>query len=194
MVRAEGRRLRRVEGQLRSRRAMQGELDGFDLLAAVRISGGARLRLEHLSRYLLRPALATERLEVLEDGLYRYELKRPWADGLRLGRGWAVIGAPWRRTGALWRSSALQRLMSRCSAVVTRPTSRAEVWLLLRPASRPVAADRSAPRTSAPPQHARARLGPAPRLMNQVRNPFNRLDSPSAPLGGDPCTVVLLQS
>jgi len=82
-VRTEGRRLRRVKGEPRSRRTMQSELDGFDLQAAVRISRGDRLRLEHLSRYLLRPALATERLELLEDGLYRYELKRSWADGTR---------------------------------------------------------------------------------------------------------------
>ena len=40
-----------------------------------------RRRLEHISRYLLRPAIATERLELLDDGIYRYELKRPWSDG-----------------------------------------------------------------------------------------------------------------
>ena len=41
-----------------------------------RVGSCDRRRLEHLSRYFLRPALATERLELLEDGLYPYELKR----------------------------------------------------------------------------------------------------------------------
>ena len=60
---------------------MQCFLDGFDLQAAVRVTASDRRRLEHISRYLLRPAIATERLELLDDGIYRYELKRPWSDG-----------------------------------------------------------------------------------------------------------------
>ena len=60
---------------------MQSFLDGFDLQAAVRIPASDRRRLEHVSRYFLRPAIATERLELLDDGNYRYELKRPWSDG-----------------------------------------------------------------------------------------------------------------
>ena len=80
-VRAQGRRLRRRSDAPRSRRRMQSFLDGFDLQAAVRVPASDRHRLEHISRYLLRPAIATERLELLDDGIYRYELKRPWSDG-----------------------------------------------------------------------------------------------------------------
>ena len=80
-VRAQGRRLRRSADLPRSRRRMQCFLDGFDLQAAVRVPTSDRRRLEHISRYLLRPAIATERLELLDDGIYRYELKRPWSDG-----------------------------------------------------------------------------------------------------------------
>jgi hypothetical protein len=80
-VRAQGRRLRPRTAAPRSRRQMQCFLDGFDLQAAVRVPASDRRRLEHISRYLLRPAIATERLELLDDGIYRYELKRPWSDG-----------------------------------------------------------------------------------------------------------------
>lgn len=40
-----------------------------------------RLRLEHLFRYVGRPALATERLTALPDGRLLYRLKRRWRDG-----------------------------------------------------------------------------------------------------------------
>ena len=60
---------------------MHAKGGGFDLHAGLLVPRADRKRLERVSRYLLRPALALERLhEVGEDG-YEWVLKRPWADG-----------------------------------------------------------------------------------------------------------------
>ena len=84
-VRAVGRRRRtepltRAENRARRRR-MQSAVGGFDLQAGVRIAAHHRHKLEHLARYILRPAVSTERLKALPDGRFVYELRRPWADG-----------------------------------------------------------------------------------------------------------------
>jgi hypothetical protein len=63
------------------RRRMQSAVGGFDLQAGVRIAARHRHQLEHLARYILRPAVSTERLKALPDGRFLYELRRPWADG-----------------------------------------------------------------------------------------------------------------
>jgi Putative transposase len=42
-----------------------------------------RARLEQLCRYLLRPAVAQDRLRQLDDGRVVLTLKSPWADGTR---------------------------------------------------------------------------------------------------------------
>ena len=63
------------------RRPMQARFSGFDLHARVRVAKGQRRRLEKLGRYLLRPAICMERLQLREDGLYQYDFKRPWSDG-----------------------------------------------------------------------------------------------------------------
>jgi hypothetical protein len=57
--------------------------DGFSLHAGVCVPGGprSRERLEQLCRYVVRPALAGERLSELEDGRVAYDLRRPWSDG-----------------------------------------------------------------------------------------------------------------
>jgi hypothetical protein len=74
-------------------------VEGFDLHANVAIRGEDRERREQLCRYLLRPAVAQDRLRLTEDGRIvlepqdllarlaaltprpRIELKRPWQDG-----------------------------------------------------------------------------------------------------------------
>ena len=56
-------------------------LDGFDLHANVAVDGEDRERLEQLCRYLLRPAVAQDRLRLTEDGRVVLELKTSWADG-----------------------------------------------------------------------------------------------------------------
>jgi hypothetical protein len=57
--------------------------DGFSLHAGVCVPGGprSRERLDHLCRYVARPALESERLSELEDGRVAYDLRRPWSDG-----------------------------------------------------------------------------------------------------------------
>jgi len=58
-------------------------LDGFDLHANVEAPAADRARLEQLCRYLLRPAVAQDRLRLLEDGRIALTLKTAWADGTR---------------------------------------------------------------------------------------------------------------
>lgn len=61
----------------------QAHVAGFDLDANVAVPGGDRRRLQGLCRYLLRPAVAQERLYVWADGRIAVTLKRAWADGTR---------------------------------------------------------------------------------------------------------------
>ncbi|HJN74328.1 MAG TPA: transposase, partial [Myxococcota bacterium] len=53
----------------------------FDLHARVRIRAEHRGELERLARYLLRPAIALDRLRLLPGGMVAYDLRAPWADG-----------------------------------------------------------------------------------------------------------------
>ena len=55
--------------------------DGFSLNAAVSIPAHRRVRLEHLCRYLTRPALSLERLSQRPDGRVQWQLKHPFRDG-----------------------------------------------------------------------------------------------------------------
>ncbi|HEX7013262.1 MAG TPA: transposase [Steroidobacteraceae bacterium] len=54
---------------------------GFSLHAGVSVEGDDRTKLEHLVRYVARPALAVERLSVTPAGNIRYTLKTPYRDG-----------------------------------------------------------------------------------------------------------------
>ncbi len=65
----------------RQKKAMQASVGGVDIEASVRLSAADRVGLERVARYLLRPALALDRLRLRGDGLYEYALRRPWADG-----------------------------------------------------------------------------------------------------------------
>ncbi len=58
-------------------------LAGFDLHANVAVPATDRPRLEGLCRYLLRPAVAQDRLRLLTDGRVLLTLKTAWADGTR---------------------------------------------------------------------------------------------------------------
>jgi len=58
-------------------------LAGFDLHANVAVPAADRTRLEQLCRYLLRPAVAQDRLRLLDDGRIVLTLKTAWADGTR---------------------------------------------------------------------------------------------------------------
>ena len=61
------------------------EHDGYTLHAGVRIEGEDRDGLEKISKYLLRPAFAQERLAFATDGRVEYSLRRPrWDGGTKL--------------------------------------------------------------------------------------------------------------
>ncbi len=55
--------------------------EGFSLHAQVLVPNGLRERLEHLCRYVARPAIATERLSLARDDRVIYRLRRHWRDG-----------------------------------------------------------------------------------------------------------------
>ena len=57
------------------------EVEGFSLHAAVRIEAGQTSRLEHLCRYITRPALSNKRLSLTPDGRVVHELRAPFRDG-----------------------------------------------------------------------------------------------------------------
>lgn len=61
----------------------QAHASGFDLHANVRVGGLDRRGREHLVQYVLRPALAQQRLRRLPDGRVVLTLQRPWRDGTR---------------------------------------------------------------------------------------------------------------
>jgi len=60
---------------------MVGEVSGFSLHAGVAIKANERSKLEHLCRYITRPAVSTKRLSMTRNGRVRYELKTPWRNG-----------------------------------------------------------------------------------------------------------------
>ncbi len=53
----------------------------FDLHATRRVSAGDRAGLERLCNYILKPPLANDRLEQLDDGRIRLRFTRPWSNG-----------------------------------------------------------------------------------------------------------------
>ena len=64
-----------------SESAYVAQVAGFSLHAGVAIEAHRRDKLEHLCRYMARPALAEKRLELMPNGHIRYRLKTPYRDG-----------------------------------------------------------------------------------------------------------------
>ena len=58
-----------------------GKIDGFSLHAGVAVQPHERKKLEHLCRYVARPAVSEQRLALTRAGRVRYELKTPYRDG-----------------------------------------------------------------------------------------------------------------
>ena len=56
-------------------------IDGFSLNAAVRVEAHDRKRLEQLCRYITRPALSDERVQLNAAGQVELKLKTLWRDG-----------------------------------------------------------------------------------------------------------------
>ncbi|MDP1962498.1 MAG: transposase, partial [Reyranella sp.] len=63
------------------RQPLCADIDGFSLLAAVRVEANDRNRLEQLCRYITRPALSDERVQLNAAGQIELKLKTPWRDG-----------------------------------------------------------------------------------------------------------------
>jgi hypothetical protein len=57
------------------------DIDGFSLHAAVRVEANDRNRLEQLCRYITRPALSDERVQLNAAGQVELKLKTPWRVG-----------------------------------------------------------------------------------------------------------------
>ncbi|MCU0921721.1 MAG: transposase [Burkholderiaceae bacterium] len=64
-----------------ARQALCADIDGFSLHAAVRVEAHDRKRLEQLCRYITRPALSDERVQLNAAGQVELKLKTPWRDG-----------------------------------------------------------------------------------------------------------------
>ena len=60
-----------------ARQRLSADVDGFSLHAAVRIEAHDRKRLERLCRYITRPALSQERIQVNAAGQVELRLKTP---------------------------------------------------------------------------------------------------------------------
>jgi hypothetical protein len=58
-------------------------IEGFDLHANAAVGAGENERLENLCRYILRPPVAQDALELTPDGKVLLHLRRPWRDGTR---------------------------------------------------------------------------------------------------------------
>jgi hypothetical protein len=63
------------------RQPLRTDIDGFSLHAAVRVEAHDRKRLEQRCRYMTRPALSDDRLQLDAAGQVESKLKTPWRDG-----------------------------------------------------------------------------------------------------------------
>jgi hypothetical protein len=61
----------------------QAHAAGFDLHANVAVPAGDKTRLEHLCRYVLRPPVAQDALELTAEGKILLTMRRAWHDGTR---------------------------------------------------------------------------------------------------------------
>ena len=58
-----------------------GRVGGFSLHAGVAVNTRERKKLEHICRYISRPALSEQRLELTDQGMVSYALKTAYRDG-----------------------------------------------------------------------------------------------------------------
>ena len=75
------RRVQRIGGRERELPPLCASCDGWNLHAGVVVEAEDREGLLRLGRYLLRPPLAVDRLEVEPDGRVRFSMKRTFEDG-----------------------------------------------------------------------------------------------------------------
>ena len=116
------RRVQRMGGRERELPPLCASCDGWNLHAGVVVEAEDREGLLRLGRYLLRPPLAVDRLEVEPDGRVRFTMKRTFEDG----------------TAAL--SFTAEELVSRLVALIPPPRANTIVY---RGVSRGASSDRS---------------------------------------------------
>jgi hypothetical protein len=75
--------LRLIEQDAVQKREPVAVVAGVNVHAATAVDGRDRKRLERLCRYLARPPIAQDRLELLAYGWIQYTLKNAWRDGTR---------------------------------------------------------------------------------------------------------------
>jgi hypothetical protein len=68
----------------RKRKPLCHTVDGFSLHARTRVAAARRGELEILCKYLLRPAITYDQVELCPDGRVAWHLRRCWADGTRV--------------------------------------------------------------------------------------------------------------
>ena len=73
--------LRLVEPGKAQEKKLLGVVAGVNVHAGVSLHGADKKRLERLCRYLARPPIARERLELMSDARVRYQMKKVWSDG-----------------------------------------------------------------------------------------------------------------
>ncbi len=140
------------------------DIDGFSLHAAVRVEAHDRKRLEQLCRYITRPALSDERVQLNAAGQVELKLKSPWRDGTT-----HLVMSP-------------LEFMQRLAALVPRPRLhliRFHGWLapnaklrsLVVP-RRPPAHQEPATKAAAAAQGPGARPEAALRCLSRVRRPM----------------------
>jgi hypothetical protein len=72
--------LRGLPRETAARQPLCADIDGFSLHAAVRIEAHDYKQLEQLCRYITRPALSDERVQLDAAGQVELKLKTPWRD------------------------------------------------------------------------------------------------------------------
>ena len=161
---------------------------GFSLHAEVRLAINQRHKLEHLCRYITRPAIANERLTLNGAGQVVLRLKTPYHDGTThivmesQGQGVALLGA--LRTEPL-------EFMQRLAALVPRPRLHLiRFHGVLAPRARPRRGLLGAPRMQRQDPHPPRLVRPATATIPSaaLRAPPNRLILTPRPLpsGSDP--------
>ena len=67
--------------EISGKQKLCANLQGFSLHAGVRCGAGQRKTLERLCRYITRPALANDRVQMNASGQVELKVKTPWRDG-----------------------------------------------------------------------------------------------------------------
>jgi hypothetical protein len=120
----------------------------FNLHAASRVAANDRAGRERLCRYVLRPPLANDHLQLCPDGSVRLELKRPWSDGTT-----SIVLAP---TALIARLAALvpppRRHVTRYFGVLSSHSKLRSS--IIAPPPGTVAAAQPEPRADPPPDRA----------------------------------------